>query len=164
MTSICHDIPIGRMNIRQIKDTLNSIRAAWVQYKGWEIHGITDALICLTSQLGLLVSTAMPSNVIVDDESVEPVRGNTSLNSVTNKEQRRCINILMILFRSIHIHKICQPPEEGICENICKIEKHHVLAGEDEFHSMSMHWDMPSAAMLNYTHDFAGMYNNISQV
>lgn len=42
--------------------------------------------------------------------------------------------------------------------------KHHVFAGLDVFPVVSMHWDLLPGAVLNYVHDFAGMYNNVSQV
>ena len=164
MTAICHDIPIGAMNVRQLKNTLNSIQTGWIKCRGWEIHGMTDALLCIASQVGILASRAMPANIIDDDESVEPVYGNNTLNTVTKKETRRCINVLMVLFRSIHIHNLCQSPVEHDYDKICTIQRHHTLAGEDDFHSLSMYWDLPAAAVLNYTHDFAGMYSNVSQV
>lgn len=86
---------------------------------------------------------------------------------MTKAAVRKNLNVLMVLLRSVHIHSIAAHPGSALHEHVTGqhlITKHHIFAGSDEFNIISMHWDLPPASVLTYFHDFAGMYNNVSQV
>lgn len=44
-----------------------------------------------------------------------------------------------------------------------KVHQHHLSASVDSFYQLSMYYDLPPAARLNYRHMFSGLYNCISQ-
>jgi hypothetical protein len=57
------------------------------------------------------------------------------------------------------------PAEDTRAANFdCGIRIHHIIAASDDFNRISMYWDLPPAAKINYVHEFRGYFNCISQV
>lgn len=50
-----------------------------------------------------------------------------------------------------------------VTEGWTEIHQHHASASHDQFNLLSMFYDLPPAARLNYRHTFSGLYNCISQ-
>ena len=79
---------------------------------------------------------------------------------------RRFLNTFVILYRHIYLHENSNEPPATISMYPfdCGIKLHHIIAASDDFGRIAMNWDLMPAAKLNYMHDFAGMYNCVSQV
>lgn len=163
---VCEE-PVDCLNVRQLSDTLSSLRVSWVKVKAWDVPRMYELLICLASRLGVLCMQNLSGQLanVQDDEIYEPVDGGARIR-VTRRFARQTLNLLMVLFRSLYVHRKAVPPDDATadCPGVQPIMKHHVFAGLDVFPVVSMHWDLPPCSVLNYVHDFAGMYNNVSQV
>lgn len=161
------DEPVDQMNVRQLSDTLANLRVCWVRTKAWRIAMMKELLACLASRLGTLSMQMLDGQLsnVQDDESYEPVDGGAHIR-ITRRCVRQNVNLLMVLLRSLYVHSAAVDPDDATqdCPGVQPIMKHHIFAGLDVFPTMSMHWDLPPASVLNYVHDFAGMYNNVSQV
>lgn len=113
------------------------------------------------------------SPVADDVGSIERVfRGNQQEHDqMTLSCIRSLLNMFMIAYRLIHWIKMSSAntaplDEEEDVEHLDKcidIHQHHVSASNDHFHIISMYYDLPPAARLNYRHTFSGLYNCISQ-
>lgn len=164
--SVC-DVGIDSLNVRQLKDTLENLRQEWMGCQVWTLPGFRNVLVCLAARLGSLCSQHFGSDLdsVHDDEQVEPVDGGRQ-SRMTRASVRRHLNLLLAMFRAVHVHSVARAPDpaSACCPAVQPIRKHHVFAGLDDFPALSMHWDLPLASVLNYVHDFAGMYNNVSQV
>lgn len=147
--------PVSGLNVRELKDCVLNLRQNWAAERGWEAPGAKDALMLILARLGVLSSTVMPSTSVCDDEYLQPCRGRKAVE-MTRAGVRRVLNVVMALFRSMHVHGAAQewsPSGEG---EVQRVSKHHIFAGVDDFAGLSMQWDLPPAAVLNYVHDFPG--------
>jgi hypothetical protein len=91
---------------------------------------------------------------------VEDSHGVVRLNAAC---LRRFLNVFLVMYRNITLQRRCQYLADTEPVN-CGIQKHHVFAAVDDFHVISMNWDLMLAAKLVYMHDFSGMFNCVSQV
>lgn len=96
---------------------------------------------------------------------------------------RGLINTFMVMYRLVHWMQIAvagwhgggggeedddeddedyEIPVKDLPE-FTKVHQHHLSASVDSFYQLSMYYDLPPAARLNYRHMFSGLYNCISQ-
>lgn len=83
---------------------------------------------------------------------------------------RTFLNSFFVLYRLLYLEKKAAAAA-GSAQQPCsssnarkeEIHKHHVAASTDVFYKLSMYYDLPPAARLNYRHTFSGLYNCISQ-
>lgn len=85
---------------------------------------------------------------------------------------RTFLNSFFVLYRLLYLEKKAAaaaeapPAPAGHSSSASvseEIHKHHVAASTDVFYKLSMYYDLPPAARLNYRHTFSGLYNCISQ-
>lgn len=155
---------LSGLNIRCLKQTIENLHTQWVCAALWEAVEIVPLLDRLAHRAGVLLSTQIEEKEVGDDDSCEKIPGSLTMSRLTKSSVRTLLNNIMILYRSVHVHTCARRPNTSRIENTPNIIKHHIYAGVDDFHRLSMHWDLPPAAVLNYIHQFAGMYNNVSQV
>lgn len=156
-------VALSALSLRLLKQTIENLHTQWVEAALWKADEIVSLLDRLAHRMGVLLSMHMTDKEIDDDDSYEKIPGFRSMNRLTKSCVRTMLNNIMVLYRSVHIHLQARTPEPS-AKPLPTIIKHHVYAGVDDFHGLSMHWDLPPAAVLNYIHQFAGMYNNVSQV
>lgn len=77
---------------------------------------------------------------------------------------RRFLNLFLVIYRDIDLQQRKQFVSTNDSPKDSKIRKHHIYAGIDDFHQISMHYDLIIGARLIYMHDFSGMYNCVTQV
>ena len=66
------------------------------------------------------------------------------------------------MFRHCELRRLAEPPEA--VGSRLEIKDFHVEAGLDDFYRFSQHFDLPPAAVLQYSHDYPQMMNSVSQV
>ena len=158
------DVALSALNLRCLKHTIENLHTQWVCTALWEAVEIIPLLDRLAHRIGVLLSTLIPDNDVDDDDSFEKMPACANMSRLTKSCVRTLLNNIMVMYRSVHIHLHACIPEIQDSIPRTTIVKHHIYAGVDDFHGLSMHWDLPPAAVLNYIHQFSGMYNNVSQV
>ena len=88
---------------------------------------------------------------------------------------RHMINTFLVLYRILHWagtvpHETAEgctttgeAEQTGVRDLASKIHQYHLTAGKETFYKLSMYYDLPVAARLNYRHTFPGLYNCITQ-
>jgi len=174
------DKPPALYSLRELRDTLDNILIEWPQFiarlaQNPNADANLSAVIALAdacfARLGALAATAAPDSVLDDPLSVDafkepddtpPSAGHDEpLLRLSRPCLRRMLGSFLVLFRNFHLMATAQPPPEFPPYDA--IRKHHIEASTDDFNMLCMHLALPTAARLNYRHDFPGMYNHVSQ-
>ena len=174
------DKPPACFSLRELRDTLDNILLEWPQFttrlaRNPDADANLGAVIVLAdacfARLGALATTAGPGAVFDDPLSVDafeepdeapPSAGHdTPLLRLSRPCLRRILGSFLVLFRNFHLMATAQPPPPFPPYDA--IRKHHIEASMDDFNLLCMHLALPTAARLNYRHDFPGMYNHVSQ-
>lgn len=128
-----------------------------------------------------------PASPIRDDVgSIERVfrQGGVEHDQISLSCLRTLVNTFLIVYRLVHWMQVSADMqnrdrsereereedengggsgEESSLAECADLHQHHVTASLDVFYRMSMFYDLPPAARLNYRHMFSGLYNCISQ-
>ncbi len=175
--------PSALFSLRELRDTLDNILLEWPRFTerlamNPDADANLAAVIALAdacfARLGALASGAGPASIFDDPLSVdefEEEEGSSSLPPTVSEEPlfrlsrpclRRMLGSFLVLFRNFHLMARAEPPPLDF-PSYNAIRKHHVEASTDDFNLLCMHLALPTAARLNYRHDFPGMYNHVSQ-
>jgi hypothetical protein len=124
----------------------------------------TEHLTCLFTRLGaiLLPIPSHTDSVFDDPDSLELTTAGVSTRVMTSNTIRWFLNIFVILYRHVELRRLVEPPE--IVGARMELEEVHVEAATDDFYKFSQYFDLPPAAVLQYSCDFAQMMNSVSQV
>ena len=169
------------MTLRELRDSMSNLMLQW----GPDIHTqptmgtMAQLLIFLDGclhRLGELAWATWPcgteSPISDDVGSIERIcmPNGVDHDQITLTCLRTLINTFMMGYRLLHwIHMAAGELEESDETDVDQlpectpIHHHHVSASIDVFYSISMYYDLPPAARLNYRHMFSGLYNCISQ-
>lgn len=146
------------MSPRQVKDVLEDLQLDWARYSQ-EIEPDTltelvDACMCRFGYFNLYPT----------------VYGDVGMRNVADAGRmaelciRRMVSIFCILYRHLDLlHRCVEPPKDDTGE-MEEIQDFHIQSSLDSFNTHSMHSDLAPAARMLYRQDFAGFYNNVSQV
>lgn len=185
---IFHNKPPCNMTLRELRDSMSNLVLQW----GPDIHSkptlppehdrsskqILLYLDACFHRLGELVWATWPcgsaDSPIADDVgSIERIcladnSGGVEHDQVTLSGMRNLINTFMMGYRLIHWMqlsnmRVSEDLDDSNLEKCTPIHQHHVAASIDVFYQISMYYDLPPAARLNYRHMFSGLYNCISQ-
>lgn len=183
--TIIHNKPPSKMTLRELRDSMANLVLQW----GPDIHSkptipiekdqsTKQILLYLDAcfhRLGELVWATWPvgcaDSPIADDVgSIERIclLNGVEHDQVTLSSMRSLINTFMMGYRLVHWIQLAniRVPDDTSDENLqdcTPIHQHHVAASIDVFYQISMYYDLPPAARLNYRHMFSGLYNCISQ-
>jgi hypothetical protein len=155
------------LSLRVLLDEVSNLQQQWTDKLAWQVPGVRQAVNLLFSRFGYLACHA-DTDVVMDDQT--QVRPHTDkrqehLVVLTNGAIRRLLNIFLVFYRSMFVHKNVQPvPLDILRKDPLDIKRHHIFAGIDDFVGYAMHWDLYPATKLNYIHDFPGLFNSVSQV
>jgi hypothetical protein len=159
---VLHTGPWRDLTLRQLRDTVQNLQVNWITHNAAAIPAVLPYLNQLFVQFANL---SMQHGVIdkdMDDQgSVEDSYGAVRLNAAC---LRRFLNVFLVMYRNILLQFSCKHLEADSLPIDCGIQKHHIFAGVDDFHVISMNWDLMVSAKLVYMHDFSGMFNCVSQV
>jgi hypothetical protein len=105
---------------------------------------------------------SITDDVFDDLDSLEVAPDGHATHIVTCNWVRWLLNTFVILFRHCQLRRLAEPPE--IVGPRLDIKTFHVEAGLDDFYRFTQHFDLPPAAVLQYSHDYPQMLNSVSQV
>ena len=170
------DKPVARMTLRELRDTISNIQIEWpvfLQRLSLNPHAQRnlDAVLSLIDQcvarFGALCLSTFDEEILDDLESVErdaidAETGGAKSFRISYSCIRRTVCTFLVIYR--HLHLLAVAKEVPARWKDPGISKYHMEASSDDFNLLCMHLTLPVAAKLNYKHDFAGMYNHVSQV
>ena len=152
--------------LRDLRNCVQHLQACWIP-RGLAAGATTLPVVdFLFGLFGFLSMSASTLTELMDDQgSVEQsYHTQDALLTMNAACLRRFLNIFLVMYRNLSIYATCVYLKPDTLPVECGIQKHHVYAGVDDFHMLSMNWDLMLAAKLVYIHDFSGMYNCVSQV
>ncbi len=185
---VFHDRPPSKMTLRELRDSMSNLVLQWgpdihskptmIPEKDTETKNILLYLDACFHRLGELLWATWPcgdpDSPIADDiGSIERIclPNGVEHDQVTLSGMRNLINMFLMGYRlthwiqqsSIQLLKSSNDKDEDDLPKCTPIHQHHVSASIDVFYQISMYYDLPPAARLNYRHMFSGLYNCISQ-
>lgn len=162
------DGPVSRYTLRQLTDSLQNLQIQWSHWALFAVPKMQDAVDALFHRFGVLASgtgsSSMLNSPYDDPGSIEKCQGDESKVVLTRICIRRLVGTFLVLYRHMHCWEAKELVEEEEGDTDCGVKMHHILAASDDFSRLSMQWDLMPGAMLNYVHDFRGLFNCVSQV
>lgn len=162
------DGPVSRYTLRQLTDSLQNLQIQWNRWALFSVPKMQDAIDALLHRFGVLASGSGSSSMLNspydDPGSIEKCSGDESKVVLTRICIRRLVGTFLVLYRHMHCWEAKEVVEEDCEDTDCGVKMHHILAASDDFSRLSMQWDLMPGAMLNYVHDFRGLFNCVSQV
>lgn len=170
------DKPVSSMTLRELRDTISNIQIEWPVFlkrlaQNPCAQRNLDAVLTLIDQcagrFGALCLRSYDEETLddlesVDKETVDAETGEAKLLRVSYSCIRRTVCTFLVIYRHLHLLAVAREVPAKWCDP--GITKYHMEASSDDFNLLCMHLSLPVAAKLNYKHDFAGMYNHVSQV
>jgi hypothetical protein len=157
---------IEDLTLQGLNHEVGNLQSGWIELRTWEQEGSQALLDQLLSRLGHLACYAGTCSVLDTQNQVKPymVDGFEMLR-MTQPAIRRLLNVLMVLYRSLHVHRVAAPVDAAVSSKPRhQVRRHHMFAALDDFSTVAMHWDIHPGAKLSYLYDFPGLYNSVSQV
>lgn len=164
------DKPVSAMSLSELKDTIHNLQVEWPEFlKRLSINPNAqenlDAVIQHIDQcaarFGSLCLNAHQESVLDDLCCIEAAPDTDGLYKISYECIRRTVCTFLIMYRHLHLLAVCKTVPGAWVD--CGISKYHIEASGDDFNTLCMHMALPVAAKLNYKHDFAGMFNHVSQ-
>jgi hypothetical protein len=157
-------VPYNQMTLQQLQDHLEACQWCWQDCT--ENHSVATLrahLQACFARFGWMCISARPDSVFGGSMFREE-SGHSGLFFVSAAAIRTHLVIFFVLFRILHL--IDAAAEGDRAEHVSKtcVRQHHVEASTDTFNILSMHYDLPPAALLCYKDQFTEFYNSISQV
>lgn len=173
-------VPVADYSLRQLRDTVQNLQFVWDDTQAVDHPGMRSALDACFQRFGALASTPGNIQVMNDQSSIEDhpctcptcvenkFRGamdhGEKMFQMTRTCIRRFLSAFCMLYRHLYMAQNARGVPDGIPHVDLELKTFHAVAGSDDYSSLSMHWDLFPGAKLNYIHDFAGMYNAVSQI
>eukprot|EP00961_Rhodomonas_salina_P025667 346559-Rhodomonas_salina.3 len=164
---------IRHMTSKCLVRTIESLQAEWakVMYRDAteEQWLAAERLVwALFWRTGFFAVHSSSSEELFNDPETTEVLPQGQLG-YTHSTLRALMDIFVVLFRHLDLHRRCEEPrecteEELLDVNLSVMRPHAIEATKDDFYKLSMHFDALVGARLAYQHRFQGMYNCISQV
>ena len=160
--------PICEFSLRELMDQLECMQLHWGQ-----IVGDIAPLHAIMARLGSIVSHAFATtkpedgyeNVVLDDPQHTTVMPQQQMSIISRKSLRQMICVLLGLARVQDIvqRSVVIPPQ--CVQSVVKaFKQHHIEASMDFFNGLQQMMRLAPGMRLVYRTNFAGMYNDVSQV
>ena len=178
-----HPKPISKLSLRELIDQLECMQLNW----GQVLDAADDKGDCLLliracmARLGQIVHNAFPTDGIVldDPQHTSPLPqqistnsnnndDGTSLSIISRKSLRQAICTCLSLARVQDIYEksvlIPESTQDELKNMIKAMRQHHMEASMDMFNLLQQMAYLAPGMRLVYRTNFAGMYNDVSQV
>jgi hypothetical protein len=160
--------PICEFSLQELMDQLECMQLHWGQ-----IVGDIAPLHAIMARLGSIVSHAFVTtkpedgyeNVVLDDPQHTTVMPQQQMSIISRKSLRQMICVLLGLARVQDIvqRSVVIPPQ--CVQSVVKaFKQHHIEASMDFFNGLQQMMRLAPGMRLVYCTNFAGMYNDVSQV
>jgi hypothetical protein len=154
--------PVAALSLRALLDAVQNLQAQWGALVGAEDPGaLHAALDACMARFGALATGRHAAGVLDAEDLVEVARdGRRALSAAA---VRRFAAFFFVAYR--HAHLAGAAIELDAAEPLALDVHSHLLAASlDDFYRCSMYWDMLPASVLQYRHEFTGMFHSMSQV
>jgi hypothetical protein len=155
-------VPVAALSLRQLLDAVQNLQATWGALVGGEDpDALVAALDACFARFGALARGWHVPGVLDCEDFVEVAPDGR--RALTAAAVRRFAAFLFVAYRHAHLAgaAIALDADEPLA---VPVHSHLVTASLDDFYRCSMYWDMLPASVLQYRHEFTGMFHSISQV
>jgi len=153
--------PVAQMTLRALLDALRCLQIEWAALVCAEpSESLYTALDVCLLRFGALADRAGDADTLDCEDMVEALTGSQRRLSTT------CVRALTAFFYVAyrHAHLAGAAVELPAAPPAFELHPHHIAASLDDFYRLSMHYDLLPASVLQYRHEFAGMFHSVTQV
>ena len=155
-------VPVAALSLRQLLDAVQNLQATWgALVAGEDAECLQDALDVCMARFGVLATGLHAAAVLDCDDFVEVAPDHR--RSLTAAAVRRFSAFFFVAYRHAHLAgaAIALDADEPLA---MQVHSHLVTASLDDFYRCAMYWDLLPASVLQYRHEFTGMFHSVSQV
>lgn len=163
--------PVCEWSLRELLDQLECMQLNWGQVlSGCSLQTSFNILRACMARLGHIAHHAYPltSLILNDPQYITTLSPENNLCVISRKTLRQTICIFLALFRvhdivvrAIEVPKISEEELKGV---VGCLKQHHMEASMDLFNLLQQMVHLAPGMRLVYRTNFAGMYNDVSQV
>lgn len=154
--------PIEAFTLRQLIDVTQNLQTEWaVLMQNEDPDRLCETLDELMLQFGWFASRMHDPDVLDCPDMVEERPGGRRFLSKT--AVRTFSAFFYVTYRHVHLASTCIELAEGEPLEF-ELHSHLITASLDEFYRLSMYYDMRVGSILQYRHEFTGMFHSITQV
>lgn len=164
------ETPVDSMALRELRDNLRNLQLLWPELRPADPCVLFELLRGYFARFGELADQAWDARVLNDHDCTEPVPAPAGPGPGPGKLRlnasciRRLTGLFLVLFRHAQLREACvKLPPEAPSPRV-ELHKHLLSASLDMFFSLSMYYDTPVGACMEYRHEFTGMFNSVTQV
>lgn len=153
---------VSELSLRELSDTVQNMQSLWgTLIEEEDPADLFRALDACMTRFGALARGVHPETVLDCEDMVE--EDGTRGRWLSNACIRTFSAFFFVAYRHAHLAAACF--ELGPAESLTfEVHSHLVTASLDDFYRQSMYFDMPMAAILQYRHEFTGMFHSVTQV
>ena len=164
------DKAVGDMTLNEYRDCIENLQFLWHDLMAVEdplqLEKVLNHCFC---RLGFFAHTVHPKAVLDDEGSIDLHTGSSLTTSGSDQQYvlskqflRKALAFFFVTYRHVHLALNCVHIENKALR--CSLHKHLISSSIDKFYNISMHYDTCVASVLQYRHEFTGMYHSVSQV
>lgn len=119
----------------------------------------------LLARFGMLAQQTVPCDDL-EQEFVAPLPGGSTVGVISRRTLRSTVCLFLALYRTLHIIQVAEVlPSLGSNEPLARAFRiQHMEASSDDWTDLQQMICLAPGMRLVYRTQFAGMYNNVSQV
>jgi hypothetical protein len=165
--------PISNLSLRELIDQLECMQLNWGPVIGESVQGSLILVKACMARLGQIAHNAYPADgfVLADPQHTTPLPAShvaTSLSIISRKALRQvvctCFSLLRVQDIISRSKEVPEPSEVEIGRVVKAMKVHHVESSMDFFNVLQQMVYLAPGMRLAYRTNFAGMYNDVSQV
>jgi hypothetical protein len=165
--------PISNFSLRELIDQLECMQLNWGPVIGESIQGSLLLVKACMARLGQIAHHAYPADgaVLADPQHTTPLPAShveTSLSIISRKSLRQavctCFSLLRVQDIMSRSKEVPEPSAADIGRVLKAMKIHHIESSMDFFNVLQQMVYLAPGMRLAYRTNFAGMYNDVSQV
>ena len=163
--------PVAELTVRELFDQLECLQLHWGPALGeWGPALARCALRALMARLGDIAHHAFPvddDGVLGDPQHATPVNAQLSVIARTSLRKGVCLFFALLRVCDLVEHAQDVPadvPQRAVDRVHSALRPHHAEASIDAFNTLQQMMYLAPGQRLTYRTQFAGMYNDVSQV
>lgn len=160
---VLYDKSISTHTLRELFDTVNNLQSLWRGLIATEdTESLYTAVDACVVRFGFLADTLHSPQTLDHSDMVDVVQN--TYHRVSNMCIRRFSGFFYVAYRHLHLASCCIELDYEQESFNMELHSHLVSASLDDFYKLSMYYDTTMASILQYRHEFTGMFHSISQV
>lgn len=158
---------IKDMKLRELLDNIKNLQLLWktviTENEPRWVRQLTESLF---RRFGFFALRAYEDTELNSLDDVEVLQSASNMQRALLRLNNACVRRTIAFFYCAFRHLQALDAQHALpCQELqCEVHSHLLSASLDDFFSLSMYFDTPVSATLEYRHEFTGMFNSISQV